>query len=73
LTAHSLQEDQYGVVQRDIPRILEALVKFSEALDAFVEEVVKGEMDAETEERVREVVYPNQTGSSSFLIPFYQS
>ncbi|KAF8649067.1 hypothetical protein AX16_006040 [Volvariella volvacea WC 439] len=35
LTCASLQEDQFGVVQRDIPKILEALLSFLSAIDEY--------------------------------------
>jgi len=35
----SLTEDRYGTVQRDIPRILEALVSFLVAVEEYREEV----------------------------------
>lgn len=33
LLCHSLQEDPYGVAQRDIPKILEAFVRYLVALE----------------------------------------
>lgn len=36
----SLTEDRYGVVQRDIPRILEALLAFLTALEDAQKEIV---------------------------------
>ena len=41
LTAHSLNEDAYGVVQRDVPRVLEALLSFTTALEAYTQELEK--------------------------------
>ena len=41
LVAHSLTEDPYGVVQRDLPRVLEALVSYLVALEAFAQELEK--------------------------------
>jgi len=41
LTAHSLNEDAYGVVQRDVPRVLEALLSFSTALEAYAQDLEK--------------------------------
>jgi nucleoporin NDC1 len=35
LTCASLTEDRYGVVQRDIPRILEALLSFLSAIEDY--------------------------------------
>ena len=37
----SLSEDRYGVVQRDIPRILEALLSFLSALEDYQAELSK--------------------------------
>ncbi|KAF8310474.1 hypothetical protein DL93DRAFT_2084475 [Clavulina sp. PMI_390] len=39
LTAFSLEEDAYGVVQRDVPRVLEALLAFTVALEAYTKEL----------------------------------
>lgn len=33
--SHSLEEDSYGVVQRDIPRVLEAMLSFLSALEEY--------------------------------------
>lgn len=41
LVCASLTEDRYGVVQRDIPRILEAFVSFLTALEEYQLEVTK--------------------------------
>ena len=41
LTSHSLNEDAYGVVQRDVPRVLEALLSFSTALEAYAQDLEK--------------------------------
>ena len=42
LACTSLKEDRYGVVQRDLPKILEAFLSFLEALENYREEIVKG-------------------------------
>ncbi|KAF8603699.1 hypothetical protein BDV93DRAFT_472983 [Ceratobasidium sp. AG-I] len=39
LVTHSLQEDPYGRVQRDIPRVLEAMIAYLGALEQLVDEV----------------------------------
>ena len=39
LTCASLTEDQYGVVQRDIPKILEALLSFLSAIETYQAEI----------------------------------
>lgn len=39
LVTHSLQEDPYGRVQRDIPRVLEAMITYLGALEQLVDEV----------------------------------
>ncbi|KAF5309985.1 hypothetical protein D9619_010243 [Psilocybe cf. subviscida] len=39
LTSASLEEDRYGVVQRDIPRILEAMVSFLTAIEEYQVEI----------------------------------
>lgn len=41
MTAHSLEEDAYGVVQRDVPRVIEALLSYTSALEAYAVEVEK--------------------------------
>lgn len=41
LIAHSLNEDAYGVVQRDVPRVLEALLSFTTALETYTQELEK--------------------------------
>lgn len=39
LTAASFLEDPYGTVQKDIPRILEALLRFQQTLEVFQHEL----------------------------------
>jgi nucleoporin NDC1 len=39
LTCASLDEDRFGVVQRDIPKILEALLSYLTAIEDFQAEV----------------------------------
>ena len=39
LTCASLSEDRFGVVQRDIPRILEALLSFLSAIEEYQAEI----------------------------------
>ena len=41
LACASLKEDRYGVVQRDLPKILEALLSFLGSLEDYREEIVK--------------------------------
>jgi nucleoporin NDC1 len=50
----SLTEDRYGVVQRDIPRILEALLAFLTALEDAQKEIPPSD-DAEEAARVTDV------------------
>jgi len=50
----SLTEDRYGVVQRDIPRILEALLAFLTALEDAQQEIPLSE-DAEEAARAIDV------------------
>ncbi|KAJ1305497.1 hypothetical protein OPQ81_000504 [Rhizoctonia solani] len=57
LVAHSLQEDPYGRVQRDIPRVLEAFVSYLGALEQLIEEV-NADLSPESEDAVRAVVQP---------------
>ncbi|CAE6415835.1 unnamed protein product [Rhizoctonia solani] len=57
LIAHSLQEDPYGRVQRDIPRVLEAFVSYLGALEQLIEEV-NADLSPESEDAVRTVVQP---------------
>lgn len=39
LVCASLTEDRYGIVQRDIPKILEAMVSFLTAIEEYQREV----------------------------------
>ena len=41
LACASLKEDRYGVVQRDLPKILEAFLSFLGALEDYRAEIVK--------------------------------
>lgn len=41
LACASLREDRYGVVQRDLPKILEAFLSFLGALEDYRAEIVK--------------------------------
>jgi len=54
LVCMSLTEDRYGVVQRDIPRILEALLAFLTALEDAQKEIPLSE-DAEEAARAIDV------------------
>ena len=47
--ARSLDEDAYGVVQRDVPRVLEAFISFLSALEAFSQEIQKDVAQARSE------------------------
>jgi nucleoporin NDC1 len=49
MIAASLEEDRYGVVKRDVPRVMEALVKFMKELDVYRAELM-GEADKLLEE-----------------------
>ncbi|KAB5592712.1 Nucleoporin [Ceratobasidium theobromae] len=57
LVASSLQEDPYGRVQRDIPRVLEALVAYLGALEQLVDEM-NVEPTPYTEDAIKRVVQP---------------
>jgi len=67
----SLTEDRYGVVQRDIPRILEALLAFLTALEDAQKEVSLSD-DAEEAARAIDVYsrpadgMPNPSSRKSF-------
>ena len=39
LVCYSLTEDKYGIVQRDIPRIIESLLSFLSALEEYLSEL----------------------------------
>lgn len=54
LVCASLTEDRYGVVQRDIPRILEALLAFLIALEDAQKEIPSSD-DAEEIARANDV------------------
>ncbi|QRV78472.1 nucleoporin NDC1 [Ceratobasidium sp. AG-Ba] len=57
LVAHSLHEDPYGRVQRDIPRVLEALISYLGALEQLVEET-NANPTPNTEDAIKKVVQP---------------
>ena len=40
LVSHSFKEDIYGTLQRDVPRVLEAMVQYLIALEDFQKELV---------------------------------
>ncbi|KZP26794.1 hypothetical protein FIBSPDRAFT_918061 [Athelia psychrophila] len=50
LTCASLTEDRYGVVQRDIPRILEAFLSFLSAIEAYQMEIKAAHVPPSKEE-----------------------
>lgn len=54
MVAASLDEDRFGVAQRDIPKILEALVFFHSACTDYHSEIVKG-YTLLTPEKVRDM------------------
>jgi hypothetical protein len=54
LVCLSLTEDRYGVVQRDIPRILEALLVFLTALEEAQKDIALSD-DAEDAARASDV------------------
>lgn len=61
----SLTEDRYGIVQRDIPRILEALLAFLTALEDAQKEI---SLSDDTEEASRAIdVYSRS--ADGMLIP----
>lgn len=41
MTSHSLHEDEFGLVQRDVARILEALILFLLALESYQLEMMQ--------------------------------
>lgn len=50
LTCASLSEDRYGVVQRDIPRILEAFLSFLSAIEGYQVEIKSAHVPPSKEE-----------------------
>ena len=54
----SLMEDQYGIVQRDIPKILEAMVRFLGVVDKWRAEISAGSSLADSTATTAE--RPNQ-------------
>ncbi|THH32208.1 hypothetical protein EUX98_g1993 [Antrodiella citrinella] len=54
-TCASLAEDRFGVVQRDIPRILEALVSFLVAIEAYQAELSKTKPATTTPEEMSQM------------------
>lgn len=69
LVSHSLHEDPYGRVQRDIPRVLEALVLYLGALEQLIDET-NANPTPSTEDAVKGVVQPVADGASPVLIIF---
>jgi nucleoporin NDC1 len=63
LVAHSLQEDPYGRVQRDIPRVLEALVSYLGVLEQLVDEMNTNPTPY-TEDAIGNVIQPVADGQS---------
>ncbi|KAG8708738.1 hypothetical protein FRC08_018731 [Ceratobasidium sp. 394] len=61
LVTYSLQEDPYGRVQRDIPRVLEALISYLGALEQLVEET-NAAPTPNTEDAIKTVVQPVAEG-----------
>jgi len=66
LVCASLTEDRYGVVQRDIPRILEALLVFLTALEDAQKEIASPD-DAEDAARAVDVY----SGPADGMITLY--
>lgn len=66
LVCLSLTEDRYGVVQRDIPRILEALLVFLTALEDAQKEIASSD-DAEDAARAIDV-YSRPADGTFYLI-----
>ncbi|KAA1477952.1 hypothetical protein DENSPDRAFT_867789 [Dentipellis sp. KUC8613] len=53
LVCASLTEDRYGVVQRDIPRILEAMLSFLSAIEAYQAELHQSQPQSQFESQVQ--------------------
>jgi nucleoporin NDC1 len=62
LVTASLQEDDFGVVQQELPKILEAFVTYLRALEALIDELNQAGPDAQA--AVLEVVAPVNSGAS---------
>jgi hypothetical protein len=65
-----LTEDRYGAVQRDIPRILEALLVFLTALEE-AQNGVESSDDAEEAARAIDVYSRPADGTFHYLIGMY--
>lgn len=69
LLCASLKEDPYGVAQRDIPKILEGLVRYLDVLDELIEsltasaEALSGWEREQTVKEIGEQAVPVQTGA----------
>ena len=64
MTAASLTEDPYGVVQQEIPQITEALVRHLAAFERYFRDLTAGDnTDAATRAAVQDVVQPVITAS----------
>ena len=60
----SLSEDKYGVVQRDIPRILEAMLSFLSALEEYQVELNASSAPREELEKAGDVLAVLVDGTS---------
>ena len=72
LVCASLTEDRYGVVQRDIPRILEALLVFLTALEDAQKEIASPD-DADDAARAADVYGGAADGMTIFWIACFLS
>jgi len=65
----SLTEDRYGAVQRDIPRILEALLAFLTALEDAQREIAPSD---DAEDTARAVDLYSRPADGTWLVPFIE-
>jgi hypothetical protein len=65
LVCLSLTEDRYGIVQRDIPRILEALLVFLMALEDAQKDIV---MSDDAEDAARAVDVYSRPADGTFIL-----
>lgn len=72
----SLHEDQYGVAQGDIPKVLEAFIQYLSTLEGYAAELNRAADDGKypaaiVRAQVSESVQPTIDGESLTRLPYY--
>lgn len=60
----SLHDDPYGTAQKELPRVMEAFLGYSDALDTFVKESVQNDADGLAKEALSKQLQPLLSGVS---------